>query len=326
MPENTESLETQKETIRRKIAEARTNKSSLPMLEQVSREFERETENRAREALGIIVEAMVIEYDILRMEEVLDQLPLPAMLGVLAFKDEKNGVAAINLDMALATNVVDLLMGGDPEATPDLEARTPGEVDRALCMRFIEMLIGGLDSVLRKLCDDKGVGDLHCVDFEHSPLALNIGSNRAEALKFKVNLDIGEAARSGEFELIVPLLLLEDVKHVLREPARGSDTKAAGAWREHMRKSLLKNQMKITAEIDRFEATVFEVSKFHVGQVLSLDPKALEEVTLRMDLGETPFTVATGKLGAMRKSKAIRLNDAVAPALLDTLRHTLSVK
>lgn len=319
----TEELEIQRECIRKKISEVRTNKASFPTLEQVSHEFERETEKRARAALGIIVEAMVIEYEIMRIQEVVDELPLPAMLGVLAQGDDNNSVAAVNLDMALGAHVVDLLMGGDPDDSPELEARTPGEVDRALLMRFINMFIGGFDEVLRQFCNGVGVGDLRCVDFEYSPLALNIGSPRAEALKFKINLDMGESARSGEMELILPLSLLEPAKPYLRKATSAGERQGGGVWRDHMRNTMLGTELNVSAELDRFDATVAEVVSLKVGQLLPLDPDALNQVALRVKLDGDTTMIGAGRLGALRRSKALKLNKGFDMAFLESLRETI---
>lgn len=297
--------------LHRKVASARKINAPLPRASEVFTVLTKELETEARRYLATLVEAMIMDVEIKSFSDVLDAMSMPAMIAILDV-DGTDRAALINLDLDLVYHVVDLRMGGSPSDLPEFGARRPTSIDSAMCKPLVDMILAGLSTGLQK---SFGVIDeipMSCPTFEHIPMSANIAPERSDVLCVKVSLDIGESARSGDFELVLPFATLDMLNLRLKSSA-SITSNSRDAWAGHMLDVVLQTEMTVRPVIHSAEYSVAEISRLEVGGVLALEPNAHMAVDLTLDsLGDSQ-KIGKARLGALKSKKALKLLDDPDP-------------
>ena len=278
----------------------------------------------ATSALRVTTEAIVEHSRVDRLNSLIDALPMPGLFVLLEF--EGGETAVIGFDMALVDHVVDILAGGDPDISRALPARTPTAIDAALCKQVIGSMLAHFDEEVRALTNGVGLGRHRIGRIEHMPMGLQYTLPDQQYLIFRVNLDIGDDARSGGFHLAFPLSALEPVEIVLRSSGILRAQGESENWSRHMRKVVSRTKIRITAVIDRCQMDVAELSRLEVGALFPLSDVTLDDVVLELKAAGEVRTVGRGRLGTYTRNKAIRLIEPPDRAFLEPLAEALAVE
>jgi flagellar motor switch protein FliM len=249
---------------------------------------------------------------------------MPGLFALLEF--EGGNTAVIGFDMALVDHVVDILAGGDPDTSRALPARTPTAIDATLCKQVIGSMLAHFDEEVRALTNGVGLGRHRIGRIEHMPMSLQYSLPDHQYLIFRVNLDIGDDARSGGFHLALPLSALEPVETVLRHSgiirARGESEN----WSRHMRKVVSRTRVRLTAVIDRCQMHVAELARLEVGALFPLSDVTLDDVVLELKAAGEVRAIGRGRLGTYKRNKAVRLIEPPERAFLEPLAEVLAVQ
>lgn len=299
-----------------KIEGARNISSPIPKLDEVLAKLSKNIEKHARIYLGSVVEAMILDHEIRTFSDVLDGISMPAMIGIIEI-DRKERAALINFDLDLMYHVVDLRMGGLPTELPEFVARRPTAIDWSMCQPLVDIVLDGFGQALSESFGRSDIVEFHCTSFEHLPMLANIVPDRSDVLCVQVSLDIGEAARSGNFELVIPLAGLDAMKAAIGKSSKLSD-ESNDAWADHMLDVVMKTEIELTPVLQTSNFTVAQLSRLEIGQVIPLEPDAHKSVVLNVSMGQDSQVLATGRLGALKGMKALKLasdidNDFMTP-------------
>lgn len=304
--------------VRKKVDSARKVNTPLPRVTETLNELVKQLEKDARSYLGTLVEAMILDIETKSFSDVLDAMSMPAMIGVLEI-DGVDRSALVNLDLDLVYHVVDLRMGGSPSELPEFGARRPTGIDNSMCMPLVQMIIDGFSSGLSKAFGVDERIEMTCKTFEHLPMSANIASDRSDVLCVKVSLDIGESARSGDFDLILPFATLDLLASRMKNSSAIS-ANSRDAWAGHMLDVVLETPLSLRPVVHSEQYTVAEISRLEVGSVLMLNEGAHRSVQLQMELPGEPMHVATARLGSLKSHKALKLLSDPSPEFFEPLR------
>ncbi|MEE8455479.1 MAG: FliM/FliN family flagellar motor switch protein [Limibaculum sp.] len=310
--------------LRKKVSAIQTRGYSFPIQSELAAKLEYAAAKGATSALRVTTEAIVEHSRVDRLNSLIDALPMPGLFVLLEF--EGGETAVIGFDMALVDHVVDILAGGDPDISRALPARTPTAIDAVLCKQVIGSMLAHFDEEIRALANGVGLGRFRLGRTEHMPMSLQYTLPDQQYLIFRVNLDIGDDARSGGFHLAFPLSALEPVEIVLR---RSGILRAQGEsenWSRHMRKVVSRTQVSVTAVIDRCQMDVAELSRLEVGALFPLSDVTLNDVVLELKAAGEVRSVGRGRLGTYKRNKAIRLIEPPERAFLEPLAEALAVE
>ncbi|MEL6317373.1 MAG: FliM/FliN family flagellar motor switch protein [Pseudomonadota bacterium] len=274
-------------------------------MDEVLAKLAKNIEKHARAYLGSVVEAMILDHEIRTFSDVLDGISMPAMIGIIEI-DRRERAALINLDLDLVYHVVDLRMGGLPTELPEFVARRPTSIDWSMCQPLVDIALDGFSQALSESFGRSDIVEFHCTTFEHLPMLANIVPDRSDVLCVQVSLDIGEAARSGNFELVIPLAALDAMKASIGKSTKVSDD-GKDAWADHMFDVVMQTEIELTPVLQTTQFSVAQLSKLEIGQVLPLEPEAHKNVTLNVSMGDDTHMLATGRLGALKGMKALKL-------------------
>ena len=304
--------------VRRKVDGARKVNTPLPRVNETLTALVRKLEKDARGYLGTLVEAMILDIETKSFSDVLDAMSMPAMIGIIEI-DDVDRAAIINLDLDLVYHVVDLRMGGSPSELPEFGARRPTGIDNSMCLPLVQMALDGFSAGLREAF---GVDDhvaMHCKHFEHLPMSANIVSDRSDVLCVKVSLDIGESARSGDFELILPFASLDLLASRMKNSSAIS-ANSRDAWAGHMMDVVLDTPLDLLPVIHSANYSVAEISRLEVGEILPLDEGAHHALDVLLDIPGDPMTIAKARLGSLKSHKALKILSDPCPEFFEPLR------
>jgi flagellar motor switch protein FliM len=248
---------------------------------------------------------------------------MPGLFRLLEFAS--GTTALIGFDMRLVDHVVDILAGGDPDIARSLPARTPTAIDAALCKQVTGSLLVHFDQEIQALTNGVGLGPFRWGRTEHMPISLQYTLSDQQYLVFRVNLDIGDSARGGGFQLALPLSLIEPVETVLRRSGTVRTQGESENWSRHMRRVAKRTQLKVTAVIDRSQMDVADLARLEVGGLFPLSDVTLDDVVLEMKVGGEVRQVGRGRLGAYKRNKAVRIIEPPGRGFLEPLAEALGV-
>lgn len=307
-------MSTHSSIVLEKVRTSRTGVHAFPALAQVSSAFGKSASEGIHEMLGVVVQAIVEKYDILRYSDYLDQLPTVVNLAIVRLEDVE-GLAMINISNEMSDHIVDILMGGDPLELVEYVYRAPTNLDNALCSRFFNRILDGLRHVIALTCDGKDLGSMRCVRFEQTPILANITPEHSEVLVFRVGVLIGDKRgddqnRKGMFEVALPLANIDPIKSALQKHSGVRTRSSSDIWQKHMINAVLKNPLEVTTVIDTLKFSVAEISRMQVGDVLELNTGALTNMNLNIEMEEgDTISLARGKLGTFKQHKAVKVTD-----------------
>lgn len=309
--------------LEKKLSDRRVGRSPLPDLDLIGENFGRVLEDRLRPLLKTIVGALIMECQITKLSDVLESIPVPAMLGVIE-NDGSDRMALINLSSNLVYHIVDMRMGGDATHAPLPTTRGFTAIDAQLCMDVFDGILDGFAHALEESIGVPLDTKFRVAGHKQDVNMVRIAPKSADVLLLSVSLDIGEAARSGDFDLVLPLSILDIVR---ASTMRADVTHVASPndlWLKQMRNSASDANVTLDAIVHTESMTLAEVENLAVGQVITFRKDALQKVELYQSLGRPEQAlISDGRLGAFEGRKVVKLNGGAPAEMVSGLRRAV---
>ncbi len=294
--------------IRRKIEQSRVSVSSFPKLNVLAAAHARETAARVRSLFNTLADVKTEASAVIRCGRYLRGLPTPSVLGEVEVDGVENS-AAFHMDAELVSHVVDLSLGGDPALDSSYPDRMPTSIDLAMCGRFANAILDAFGRAVATVCRGKSLGVMRCARFETTPQMATIAPERSEVIIINQRVEVGESTRSGFFELVLPLSVIDPIKHDLMQHFGSPSALNSDLWERSLRTSLMQAQLDLDAVIETQKVPLHKLSTMKVGDVLELNVGAIDEVSLRAPTSAGQTTLARCRLGAKGGLKAVKLLD-----------------
>jgi flagellar motor switch protein FliM len=308
--------------LRRKVAGNRVGRAPIPGIEEIGENFAKLLDERLRGLVRTITSAIVVDCEVRKLSSVLEEIPVPAMIGVIDVRGSQNA-ALINIGSDLMFHIVDLRMGGDPAAAPTPTARSVTAIDCALCEEFIRLTLEAFEAALRVHLGPGIRSAMRLEHFEQHVTMVRIAPEHSDVLVLRLSLDLGEAARSGDFDLALPLAVLDSYR--ASAPAGGPSARArSDIWSRRMASAAADAPVRLRAELHRQSLRLAELQELSEGSLLPLPREAREAVALRLEADPEAPPLATGRLGAVDGSKAVKLTETPDAELAEGLRRMLT--
>ncbi|QHQ36367.1 FliM/FliN family flagellar motor switch protein [Algicella marina] len=303
----------------KKLSNRSVGRSPLPDLEIIGETFGRILEDHLRPLLKTIVGAFIMDCEITKLAEVVDAIPVPAMLGVIE-SDSSDRMALVNLSADLVYHIVDMRMGGDPTVSPMVTTRSFTAIDVQLCMDVFDRVLRAFELAVEENVGVPLKTNLKVTGHKQDINTVRIAPKTADVVLLTVSLDIGEAARSGEFSLIVPLSILDMLKAATMQADMTEHIDDNDLWLQQMRMSATNAEIPLHAILHTLKLPLASVREIKVGNVLPIPRAALQNITMVQAIGSTRESeLATGKLGAFDNQKVVKLKEDPRPELRGSL-------
>lgn len=312
-------MSTQRKVIELKISGARVSRSPIPQVESIGEDFAKILDDKLRRLLKTITSSIILDCEVRKLNRVLETIPVPAMLGVVKVKNSP-AMALVNISNDLIYHLVDLRMGGDTEQSPVVTARSITAMDCALCRDFIDTLLQSFTASIAMNLGAPGLEWMELSHYEQHVTMARIAPENADVLLLNVSLDIGEAARSGSFDVIIPLSVLDSFKAASpRRPAMERIGDGIDLWSTRMTQAARDAPVRLTSVIHRLQLDIGSIQSWREGDVLPIPPVGRSRIELMIP-GQDSAPIALGRLGAFDGKKAVKITLPPEPALIAQLR------
>ena len=309
--------------LHRKLGLRRVGRSPIPDIDLIGEYFGLRLEDRLRPLLGTIVGSLIMDCTITKLSTVVEEIPVPAMLGLIAVESSDNSALA-NLSTELVYHIVDIRMGGDPATAPMTTTRSFTAIDVALCMDVFECILTSFRLAIEESTGVPLNEKLRVAGHKQDVNTVRIAPKTADVLLLKVSLDIGEAARSGDFDLIIPLSLLDQFRASTQLVETEEVVSPTDLWRRQMRLSVSEASMPLHGILHTHSMSLAEVKNLEPGLVIPVPADAINQIGLVLDLGTEYMTqVTTARLGSHENKKVVKLNDGLSEEVAHTLAKAI---
>ena len=293
----------------KKIGTASVSRSPIADVEWLGDAFVRLVDSALRPELQCSISGMVLETEITKMSSVAEGIPVPALLGVLSFPGSNNA-AMINMSADLVYHIIDLRLGGDSGVCPVPTTRSFTGIDYALCRQSLVEIARSFEEAVEQVAEGPLAGHFELTDIKQNVTAVTIAPDNADVLKISASLDIGTAARGGDFDLIIPLSVLDVVRSAVDQRVSSDQVTSKDIWRSRMRRAAKEAEVPMSAILHRGAYRAAFIDDLHVGQVIPISASATGNVKLVMKPATPNETVvATCRLGAFEGRKVLKLSE-----------------
>lgn len=310
----------------KKIGTGGTSRSPIADTERLGDLFVRMCETALRPVLQSTISGMVMETEVTKMASVAEGIPVPALLGVLSFPGAANS-ALINMSADLVYHIIDLRLGGDSGVCPVPTTRSFTAIDYVLCKPALLGMAHCFEDAVETVADGPLQDRFELTDIKQNITSVTIAPDNADVLVISASLDIGTAARGGDFDLIVPLSVLDVVRSAVDQRTSADKVAANDIWRVRMHKAVQEAEVALTAVLHRGSYKASFINNLEVGQVIPISGNATQTVSLVMKPGtmqETEFAVS--RLGAFEGRKVLKLADDPNHTMVNYLRKSMNDK
>lgn len=310
--------------LKRKLQQGGVARSPLPETDFIGETFARQLEEGFRPLVKTMVSAMVLECKIIKLADALQDISVPTMLGLLEVEDTKAlGLLAVDTD--LTYHLIDLMLGGDHASAPIPITRSFTSIDMALCRLPLEALANAFMASVATCFGRPVTKQLDVIGQRQDITQVRIAPDYVDVLVYNLALDIGEAARAGNLQLILPLATLDAVRAAVQDEVVDEQaSKAHDLWRVQMRRAAVTAPVIIDAVLHRQKLTIAALEALKPGDVLEIPGNAPDEIKLMVSQpGEKTAQIAAGRLGIFQGMKVIKLDDTVDRRIHEQLKPLL---
>lgn len=313
-----------KTTLSKMTSKRRVGRSPLSGLDDITAHMGAKLEEHLRRFLKTMTGAMLMECEVKKLSRVLEDIPVPAMLGIIRVEALET-FGLVNISSDLVYHVVDLRMGGDAAEAPPPTARSFTAIDSALCEGLVQVVIECLAISL-----DYGLGVplpqmMSISHIEQNITQVRLAPDNADVLVISFALDIGEAARQGGFDLVLPLSVLDAFRAAARRvvPA-DTDAESKSFWRSHMMQSANYAQIDAMGVMHRMKLSLEELNALKVGTILHIPASTLQSTELRLGAEEDKLSLGSCEIGHYSGHTMLRLAETPDPRIVSSLLASLS--
>ncbi len=228
----------------------------------------------------------------------MEALPDPALLMSMTDANGRRGLAVA--DGQVVTALVEHLTTGrvvPGEAAP----RRPTRTDAVMVSDFLDRILGLFDEVLLALPDAPPIRGFRYSSRLAEPRMVQMALSDAEYLLYRMRLDLGRGARSGEVLLAFPPATAR---------VSGSSPVDAAGWQRDLDAAVMQSEVPIRAVLNRLAVPLDEITRWKPGDMLDIPVAALTAVELE---GVDGRVVAMAKLGQVSGHRAVRIQTLGGP-------------
>ncbi|WP_316014154.1 FliM/FliN family flagellar motor switch protein [Roseobacter sp. HKCCA0434] len=307
----------------RKIETRAVGRVPLPEFSEIATRFAGAIERVARDLFKTTTGAILMESEVHPLGRVMERIPIPAMLG-LGRVPGTNTATLINLSSDFVYHLVDLRMGGNPQLAPTPTTRSLTAIDMELCRDFLSAAMTAFTDAMEEVTGRPAAHPLVLTSLEQNATQISIAPSGADVVAIGLNLDIGEAARNADMELLIPLSVLDGLRGTREKLPVAEDT--SGIWRQHMQREAALAPIELTAALHRMKLPMAEIADWQPGDVIPFLREAVDHVELRMKVdGARSLKIADARLGAKGLAKGLRLNRGPSEQVTEHLRELIDL-
>ncbi|MFQ5562712.1 MAG: FliM/FliN family flagellar motor switch protein [Parvularculaceae bacterium] len=309
MPTNESSL------LARKIAAGRPKLDAFPAM----KEFADATARCAATAIGELLQCDVqAEISGSAVTALSDALMDGADPGVYHWIEDNAGepAALVSISPAFSVLTMERLLGGDLQAPQ--EAATSNMLDFRMSESLVDVVMAALSALLQEQFESSAHIRPRYKRSMRTPKEASGEDSSAAVFRISLDLRVEDHSAAGAFGLCFPIGFVERLGLMRRrKPAAGAQKNTL--WTAQLRRNILNCELPLPIVLYRFATSVGDLSRLKVGQIVDLDPNALQSLEVTAMTNSGAISIANGRLGAYRKRKAVKLTTDIDKSFIGGL-------
>jgi len=247
----------------------------MPTMEIINERFARESTNTLLRLIGKTVEVALDNFSQIKYGEFIKKLPVPASLSIFRAAPLR-GSSLFFFDAKLVFLMVDILFGGPGRFRMKIEGRDFTVIEHRIVRRVLDMLFGDLA---------KAWGLLEKIEFSYlrselTPQFANIVAPTDIVLASY--FDVETEWERSVMGYCIPYATVEPLKDRLYGRFQSDYVEVDQNWRKIITEHLLKMPMDVTVEVGTSQISLRELFYLKEGDVLRLDGKPNDPMSLKI--------------------------------------------
>ncbi|HIE53590.1 MAG TPA: flagellar motor switch protein FliM, partial [Chromatiaceae bacterium] len=276
------------------------SRNQYPQLDLISQRFARHfSSSLYHNMLKRPAEVETDAVQLFKYGEYIDSLEAPSSMNLIHVHP-LNGTALVVMDPVLVFLAVDNYFGGEGRIniTRDKVEFTPTE------RRIIQLLINLAFDDLKRAWQPLVELEFEYVKSEVNPRFTSIvtPAELVAVSRMKINLDGG----SGEFHLVLPLVMLEPIREQLESGPLDTGLVDDALWLAGLRREIFKAKVELKSVLFEIPMTLRDVLRLQPGDVL---PVELREHVVLQAAG---VPVLQGNFGVVKGRNAVKIDEPLA--------------
>jgi flagellar motor switch protein FliM len=275
------------------FAAQRINRTELPLLEMVSKNFAERAKTSLSGLLGRDANLQFESLESVKSADLQASLPVPATLAVVRLKPLP-GLAYVSVEPALLLTLLDGFFGGTGRANADPQAAVA-----PAAQRFLSLLVRGFTADLAAAWQPVSAVELELVKQETNPRLVQLGGTLESVVVARYTVEF--AARSGRMDWLFPDAVLSPIRGALAGDGAAAPARKHEAWAPQFTTALQEAQLDTRAVLAQAQISLRELVSLAPGDIIPID--APQQVTLLA--GDVPLY--RGRFGISQGRNALKI-------------------
>jgi flagellar motor switch protein FliM len=278
------------------FAAQRINRTQLPLLEEISRNFGHRAAVSLSSLLGRDVSLQFDSLESLKSADLQASLPVPATLAVVRLKPLP-GFAYVSVEPALLLTLLDGFFGGTGRANADPQAATA-----PAAQRFLALMLRSFAADVTAAWQPVSPVELELVKQETNPRLVQLGGALESVIVARFTVEF--AARSGRIDWLLPDALLSPIRDALAGGG-AAPVRKQEAWAPVLTSALQDAPLETRAVLAQAQISLRELVRLAPGDIIPIE--APQQVTLLA--GDVPLY--RGRFGISQGHNALKITPGV---------------
>ncbi len=302
---------TQSDVLLQKIKSAHFDISAYPHLEEfashLGEEFVTQVNEQVREC---DFEVQGTTFRALARQRSFDGLEEKYSLFASRSSD-KSGVVFASISNVVAGAVSEAMFGG--ECTLEETDVAGSSIDAAVLSKTLDKVFGFLGRYMYPKVASRGstAAPVQSVSYASPDIA-----KLPDATLCNIAFDLGSGETKAESAIIFhfPMHYLESRGLLEKGRLRSVDDDDT-SWSQDLRVNVEGSEIELGVVLESYEAKLSQLTDLQVGDVIQLSENAEKISKIMLNTIDGPRVIGAGRLGAYRENKAVKLIDALDPAV-----------
>jgi flagellar motor switch protein FliM len=275
------------------FAAQRINRTQLPLLEEISKNFAARAGTALSGLLGRDASMQFDSLDSVKGADLQASLPVPGTLAVVRLKPLP-GLAYVSVEPALLLTLLDGFFGGTGRPNADPQAAVA-----PAAQRFLALMLRSFAADLATAWQPVSPVELELVKQETNPRLVQLGGPLAPVVVARFTVEF--AARSGRIDWLMPDAMLSPIRDALSGDGAAAPARKQEAWGPVLTSALQDAQLDTRAVLAQAQISLRELVSLAPGDIIPID--APQQVTLMA--GDVPLY--RGRFGISQGHNALKI-------------------
>jgi flagellar motor switch protein FliM len=275
------------------FAAQRINRTQLPLLEEISKNFAARAGAALSGLLGRDASMQFDSLESLKSGDLQASLPVPATLAVVRMKPLP-GLAFVSVEPALLLTLLDGFFGGTGRPNADPQAAVA-----PAAQRFLALMLRSFAADLATAWQPVSPMELELVKQETNPRLVQLGGASESVVVARFSVEF--AARSGRIDWLMPDATLSPIREALSGDGTPAPARKQEAWGPTLTNALQDAQLDTRAVLAEAQISLRELVRLSPGDIIPIE--APQQVTLLA--GDIPLY--RGRFGISQGRNALKI-------------------